>query len=346
VAKATFEAAVDLKGAAGADARNPLAGIPGRGFQRTAEDAARFLAFALPLLPSNTRLAVAMEATGRYSMELAAWLRQSDETLLLAIVDPYKVHNYAKSLGTRNQTDPVDARIIARFATERRPVIRPKDPPEYERLRELTRERQRVVEDRCRLENRAKEGATLECVRRLWSQEIALLKEHEKALETEIERLTRESDTLRDDNERMRQLAGVARVVSSVLQAEGGDPRRYATARAYVAFCGASPETKESGSSVKRSRLSKRGSPRLRRALYLAAMTAVRSKKPNRFRVYYERRVGKGMSRKAALWAVARKMLATIHCMITRGQPYDDAHTPTWANTGKRKKARPGSRST
>ncbi len=330
VAKATFEAALDRPGRE-ADPQDPLSGLPGRGFERTPKGASEFLAWALLTLPAGTTLAVVMEATGRYSSDLASWLRAANEDVSVVIADPWKIHHFGQSLGTRNRTDRVDARVIARFGTERRPKATPEPTPEYESLRELTREHRRLVEERCRLENRMSEGTSVALVHAQWAKELALLRRHEEALEKEIARATRESEVLRQDNASLQQIDGFGPRVASTLQAEGSDPRRFRTSRAYVAFCGYSPARKESGTSVHGpGRLSKRGSPAIRKILYLAAMAAVRTKKSNRFQRYYRQRVREGMRPIVALIAVARKMLVTAHCMITRGVDYDDAHQPTW----------------
>lgn len=60
---------------------------------------------------------------------MAGWLKEANEALIPIICDPWKIHHYGKSLGTRNHTDAVDARVIALYATERKPKARPQAPP-------------------------------------------------------------------------------------------------------------------------------------------------------------------------------------------------------------------------
>lgn len=188
------------------------------------------------------------------------------------------------------------------------PRLGPRRPPDYERLRELTRERVRVVKTLQRLENRMGEGTGLEIIQAQWKKQQTLLERHREALEAEIEKLTHGSVVLCGDGEMMKQLCGIAAIVSSTLQADLGDPRGDSTARRYVARSGICPETKDSGTSVRQAHMSRRGSPLARRVLNLSAMAAIRAKEPNRFREYYRRRAQKGLAPKSALLAVARKM--------------------------------------
>jgi transposase len=89
-----------------------------------------------------------------------------------------------------------------------------------------------------------------------------------------------------------------------------------------IAYAGLDLEVKQSGKWKGKTKLSKRGSGRLRRILYLAAVRSVRLK-GSAFGAYYRRLVARGMKRGAALVAVMRKML-TVACRLLKTQePYD-----------------------
>jgi transposase len=96
------------------------------------------------------------------------------------------------------------------------------------------------------------------------------------------------------------------------------------------AFAGLSSRHNESGSSVRgRPRMCKKGNARVRTALYMAALSAVR--KDNPFRDLYRRLVATGRAPKAALGAVMRKMLVVMRAMLIGDSDYD----PTKARGGK-----------
>lgn len=66
---------------------------------------------------------IALEATGGFETVAAAALASAG--LPLVIVNPAQVRHYAKAVGQRAKTDPIDAAIIARFAEATRPALQP-----------------------------------------------------------------------------------------------------------------------------------------------------------------------------------------------------------------------------
>ncbi len=79
---------------------------------------------------------------------------------------------------------------------------------------------------------------------------------------------------------------------------------------------------KESGKWKGQAKLSKRGSGRLRRILYLAALRSTRLK-GSAFGAYYQRLVARGMRKREALMAVMRKMLIVAVHLLKTGEVYD-----------------------
>lgn len=75
--------------------------------------------------PASVR--VVMESTGKYSMELSAWLVGKRASLATAIANAAMTANFIKSLGIRNKTDRMEARALAYYGVERRPA--PYEPP-------------------------------------------------------------------------------------------------------------------------------------------------------------------------------------------------------------------------
>ena len=98
---------------------------------------------------------LAMEATGRYHRLLADTAYAMGFAVIL--FNPKDVNRYAKSISPRAATDPIAARIIAKFAsvTDHRPYVPP--PAFVEVLRNLTRTRAGLVKQRVALENQAAE---------------------------------------------------------------------------------------------------------------------------------------------------------------------------------------------
>ena len=95
--------------------------------ERDAEGLSRLIARLAPLEPQ----AIAVEATGGYETVVAASL--SAAGLPVVVVNPAQVRAFAKALGKRAKTDPIDAAVIAHFVEAAKPDIRPM-PDEQTRL--------------------------------------------------------------------------------------------------------------------------------------------------------------------------------------------------------------------
>jgi transposase len=119
-------------------------------------------------------------------------------------------------------------------------------------------------------------------------------------------------------------IPGIGAVTGGAIVGEIGDITRFATPQKLQAFAGMDPKVTQSGQfSGTDNKISKRGSPYLRRALYIAANIA-RIHDPI-FKVHYERLVARGKHPKQALVAVATKLLRVIHAVMTKGIPYTPA---------------------
>jgi hypothetical protein len=100
-----------------------------------------------------------------------------------------------------------------------------------------------------------------------------------------------------------------------------------ASAQQAAAYAGLAPRPYGSGTSVrKRTRLSKAGSARLRKALDLPTLTAIRFNP--RLRALFERLVAAGKARMAAVGARMRKLLMIAYGVLKNRAPFD----PSWSS--------------
>jgi transposase len=86
---------------------------------------------------------VALEATGGYESIAAATLAAAG--LPVAVVNPAQVRAFAKALGQRAKTGPIDAAIIAHFAEAVRVEPRPLADAATQLLADLTARRRQIV---------------------------------------------------------------------------------------------------------------------------------------------------------------------------------------------------------
>lgn len=91
--------------------------------------------------------------------------------------------------------------------------------------------------------------------------------------------------------------------------------------RKVIAFVGTDPVIRQSGMYLGRARISKKGSPHLRRRLYLCAMRVIQ--KEGVFKDYYQRLREKGKPAKVALIAVANKLLKILYALLSKGEMFD-----------------------
>jgi transposase len=135
--------------------------------------------------------------------------------------------------------------------------------------------------------------------------------------------LEKEIDKLLETDAGVKGLQSVpefGRKTVAVLRAELGDVARFERRDQVVAYAGLDIEVKESGKWKGQAKLSKRGSGRLRRILYLAAVRCTR-RADSAFGAYYHRLVDRGMKARDALMAVMRKMLIVAYRLLKTQPP-------------------------
>ncbi len=108
----------------------------------------------------------------------------------------------------------------------------------------------------------------------------------------------------------------------AVLRAELGDVTRFQRIDQVVAYVGLDLEVKQSGKWKGQVKLSKRGSGRVRRVLYMAALRSL-ALPASAFGAYYRRLLARGLKARAALIAVMRKMLIVAYHLLRSNETYD-----------------------
>ena len=101
------------------------------------------------------------------------------------------------------------------------------------------------------------------------------------------------------------ELHGVGPIVAALILAHVGDAARFATPARFASYNGTAPIEASSGPR-KRHRLNPRGNRKLNHAMHLIAVTQIRHDTPGR--VYYERKIAEGKTKKEALRALKRRI--------------------------------------
>lgn len=157
----------------------------------------------------------------------------------------------------------------------------------------------------------------------MFLEQILSLTEQADLIEKQIASLLKESDS------QLTSIPGVGTVLAATILSEIGDISRFSSANKLLAFAGLDPSVKQSGEfKSNQNRMSKRGSPYLRRAIWLASTVAVQC--DPMFRAYYEKKMSEGLHYMNVIGHVSRKMTAVIFAVLRDGQPYQ----PVLPNAG------------
>lgn len=100
-----------------------------------------------------------------------------------------------------------------------------------------------------------------------------------------------------------------------------GDVNRFGSAKQLSAYVGLNPKIRQSGTSLNSSSLSRMGNSKLRKMLYMPAVVAKQHNPA--MKIFYDRLVANGKSKKLAICAVMRKLIHIIYAILTSNQPFD-----------------------
>lgn len=262
---------------------------------------------------------VVVESTGGLEVPVVAALAAAG--LPIVVVNPRQVRDFAKGMGQLAKTDRIDALVLAQFATAVRPPVRPLADAETEALRMLGTRRRQVVDIR-RTEDQRLQRLTAQRAPRPIRADV---KAHITWLTHRIERLDAELHQAIASSPRWhrqellyRSVRGVGEVVAHTLLAHLPELGR-GRAKTMASLVGLAPFTRQSGVWRGRARIWG-GRGEVRRVLYLAAMSGVRTNP--QLRMYYERLVTAGKPKKVALVACAHKLLTILHAIARDQRPW------------------------
>jgi transposase len=260
---------------------------------RDAEGLEALIARLRPLAPT----AVAVEATGGFETVVAAALGAVG--LPVVVVDPAQVRAFARALGKRAKTDPIDAAVIAHFVEATAPAIRPLPDEATRLLADLVARRRQIIQMIVAERQRQKRltGTRLQ-------QSIArLLRALEKelaALDRDIDDAVRGSPAWREKEDLLASVPGVGPTIARTLLAElpelGTLDRREA-----AALVGLAPWTRQSGQWKGKSFIGGGRAP-VRSALFMGAMVATRHNPV--LKAFHQRLIEAGKPKLVALIAV------------------------------------------
>lgn len=259
---------------------------------------------------------VCLEATGNYGTALATFLYKKN--LKVSIVNPARIKGFAASELTRTKTDKADSRLIARFCKAMQPdQWKPVAAP-VRKLQALVR-RIDALNGMLRMECNRRENAdidTQDSVERM----INHLKMELEAVRRQIKDHISNDPELKRQDDLLQSIPGIGSISSSLVLSFMAS-KEFRKAREVTAFLGLNPRHHQSGSSVRgKTRMSKMGDARLRCALYMPALVALKHN-PD-IRIFGQRLLTAGKPKMLVVGAVMRKLIHIIFGVLKSGTAF------------------------
>lgn len=262
-----------------------------------------------------------LEATGNYGEALALHLHQAG--YVVSIVNPACIKAFGQSELQRNKTDRADAGLIARFCEKQKPQPWAPAPLEIRELQALVRHLDSLTETRTQLMNRLN-STQVESVINSLRTVIEAVNAEIAATKRKIRDHINGHPDLKECRDLLTSIPGIATTTAVKLLAEIEHLREYKHPRQAVAYAGLSPRQNDSGEVRRPSRLSKIGNSRVRKALYMPAVVAL---KYNPIIKQLSQRLSeRGKCKMVVLGAVMRKLLHLAFGVLKTRKPFDENH--------------------
>ena len=258
---------------------------------------------------------IVLEASGGYEWLVVATLAAIG--LPVVRVNSRQTHDFARALGTLAKTDRIDARMLGRFAAEVRPAWCPHPSQVEQRRQTLVRRRHQLVKTRVteqlqcpHLEPEALAGS---------DALLAVVSDLIQQADRDLVALVHAEPCLRPRAAWLQSIPGIGPVSAATVLAELPELGR-CSREEVAALVGVAPYNRDSGA-WRGCRRIWGGRGRVRAALYMAALTAVRSNP--RLRACYQRLLAAGKPAKVALTACLRKLLVICNALCRTQTTWD-----------------------
>jgi transposase len=262
-----------------------------------------------------------MEATGTYGEALAKFLHDAGHSV--SVTNPARIKAFGQSELLRTKNDKTDAKLIARFCEKMEPTLWQPSPAEIEYLRGLGRRRDALINMRTQELNRQESSnetvntsvqTVLECL----DKEIELIS---KLIRDHISK----HPGLKHKHDLLDSIPGVGSATIEAILSEINAFEGFETIEQVVAYMGLSPKEHTSGTSVKgKAAICKIGNSRLRKALYMPALSAIVHNPI--VRALYLRMKAKSKNGLVIACACMKKLIHLIYGVIKTNKPFDPAY--------------------
>jgi transposase len=255
---------------------------------------------------------IVLEATGGYEQIVLSSLIGAG--LPAVAVNPQQVRHFARAIGQRAKSDPIDAGVLAHFAEAVRPPLRPLPDEATRMLRELVTRRRQIV-DMMAAERMRLSQARVRRILRGIERHLAALQKELSAIESDLDDTIRGTPAWCEKEELLRGVMGVGPILARTLIAEL--PELGTIDRHKIgALVGVVPYVRRSGKWIGQSHIAG-GRESIRTVLYMATITALRCNPI--IKAFYKRLRAAGKIKKVAIVACMHKLLVILNAIARDG---------------------------
>jgi transposase len=257
---------------------------------------------------------IVVESTG--GLEIPLMTELLSVGLPVALTNPRRVREFAKSLGLLAKTDKLDARLLAHFAEAVQPPVSRLPSAAEQQLQALMTRRHQVVEMLTAEKNRL--ANTRADIRRKIEQHVAWLEQELEDLNQAINDLIGRTPEFKAKDELICSVPGIGPITAAILLADLPELGQF-NRQKVAALVGVAPFNNDSG----RRRGKRRvwgGRSSVRNILYMATLSATRFNPV--IQAFYDHLLRQGKLKKVALVACMRKLLTILNAMVRDRRPW------------------------
>jgi len=260
-------------------------------------------------------LTVASEATAEYHLNLVKACLERGITFRL--LNPITTKQFTKVTVRKKKTDLTDAHVIARLALRGEGTV--VGVLSLGLTKPTTRVATKLAQVKQQLYLMSKRLKNLDFGNELVEKLDSCVLSLDTTVKAFRSKARKDSDT--GTLKLLESIPGIGKTLSCDIAAEIETLGKFKDADALIAFAGLDPKVKQSGGSLHHNtKLTKRGSPYLRRALFMAASIGQRN--DNELGTYYDKKRAEGKYYREATVAVARKIVSRVFAVLKRQTPY------------------------
>ncbi len=266
-------------------------------------------------------LHICLEPTGTYHDALVAFLLSHNVTV--SLVPPSQITDFRRSEGTRHKTDKQDAILLAKFCQQKQPAAFVAVPEDLAHLRMLLARLEQVAQMQQAERNRLENGRLNEAIRSQIDEHRQMLLSWHEQLQEQIRAWIKQHAEMTAAEKLLRSIKGIGEVLAwHLLSVIGPDASRFPSAYQLAAYLGLDVVHKQSGTSVRSlGKISKQGSPRVRRVLGMCAIVARRWDAD--MQQWADELTRRGQKSRQVRVALMRKLLYIAYGVLKSQQAYD-----------------------